>query len=52
MIGLTFSKAVIKLQNHGFTVLADHTGTGQIVTSTNPSGWAPPGSQIIVVYGT
>jgi hypothetical protein len=29
-----------------------HTRVGQIVTRTNPSGQAPAGSKIIVVYGT
>jgi hypothetical protein len=50
--GLTFTKAETKLENHGFTVVGKHTRVGQIVTRTNPSGQAPAGSNIIVVYGT
>jgi serine/threonine protein kinase len=52
VVGLSFTKATTKLENHGFTVVAEHTRVGQIVTSTNPSGQAPAGSTIIVVYGT
>jgi serine/threonine-protein kinase len=52
VVGLTFTKAETKLENHGFTVVGKHTRVGQIVTRTNPSGQAPAGSKIIVVYGT
>ena len=52
VVGLTFTKAETKLENHGFTVVGKHTRVGQIVTRTNPSGQAPAGSSIIVVYGT
>ena len=52
VVGLTFTKAETKLENHGFTVVGEHTRVGKIVTRTNPSGQAPAGSTIIVVYGT
>jgi eukaryotic-like serine/threonine-protein kinase len=52
VVGLTFTRATIKLENHGFTVVGKHTRVGQIVTRTNPSGEAPEGSKITVVYGT
>ncbi|MGH3209111.1 MAG: hypothetical protein ACRDNO_15260 [Trebonia sp.] len=38
------------LESVGFTVTGKHTRAGQVVTRTNPSGSAPAGSTIIVVY--
>ena len=48
--GMTFAKATQVLESRGFTVTGKHTRTGQVVTRTNPSGTAPAGSTIIVVY--
>jgi serine/threonine-protein kinase len=48
--GLTFAKARLALKSDGFTVKGKHTRAGNIVTRTNPSGQAPAGSVIIVVY--
>ena len=52
VIGLTFAKATTRLENHGFIVVAKHARVGQIVTATDPSGEAPAGSTVTVVYGT
>lgn len=52
VVGMTFAKARLLLEADGFTVEGRHTRLGQIVTRTNPSGQAPAGSVIIVVYGT
>jgi serine/threonine protein kinase len=52
VVGLRFSNATQVLESVGFTVTGKHTSSGQIVTRTNPSGEAPEGSKIIVVYGT
>ena len=52
VVGLTFARATVKLENHGFTVVGKHARVGQIVTRTNPSGEAPEGSKVTVVYGT
>ncbi len=52
VIGLTFAKATTRLENHGFIVVAKHARVGQIVTATDPSGEAPAGSMVTVVYGT
>jgi beta-lactam-binding protein with PASTA domain len=52
VVGLTFANATTKLENHGFIVVAKHARAGQIVTSTDPSGEAPAGSTVVVVYGT
>jgi beta-lactam-binding protein with PASTA domain len=50
VVGLRFAKATQVLQSLGFTVTGKHTRAGQVVTRTNPSGEAPKGSTIIVVY--
>ena len=50
VVGMTFTKAKQTLKGDGFTVTGKHTRVGQIVTRTNPSGEAPAGSRIIVVY--
>jgi beta-lactam-binding protein with PASTA domain len=52
VVGLTFASARQVLESDGFTVVGRHTRTGKIVTRTKPSGQAPAGSDIIVVYGT
>jgi hypothetical protein len=46
------SKARLALIRDGFKVAARHPRLGQTVTGTSPSGKAPAGSVIIVVYGT
>ena len=51
VVGMTFTKARLLLEDDGFTVVGRHTRLGQIVTRTNPSGQAPAGGVIIVVYG-
>jgi eukaryotic-like serine/threonine-protein kinase len=50
VVGLRFAKATQVLESLGFTVTGKHSRTGQVVTRTNPSGTAPAGSTIIVVY--
>jgi len=50
--GMTFAEARQTLESDGFTVVGEHTGAGQTVTGVNPSGQAPAGSEITVVYGT
>ena len=50
--GMTFGKARLVLIGDGFKVVGRHARLGQIVTGTSPSGQAPAGSVIIVVYGT
>ena len=50
VVGLRFAKATQVLESLGFTVTGKHTSAGLIVTRTNPSGQAPAGSKIIVVY--
>ena len=52
VVGMTFSKARLVLIGDGFKVAGRHARFGQTVTSTSPSGQAPAGSVIIVVYGT
>lgn len=49
---MTFAEARQTLESDGFTVVGEHTGAGQTVTGVNPSGQAPAGSEITVVYGT
>jgi beta-lactam-binding protein with PASTA domain len=51
VVGLTFADARAELQSDGFRVVGDHTRVGQVVTRTAPSGSAPAGSVVIVVYG-
>jgi hypothetical protein len=50
--GMTFSRARLVLTDDGFKVAGRHARLGQTVTSTSPSGRAPAGSVIVVVYGT
>lgn len=50
VVGLRFAKATQVLESLGFTVTGRHTSAGLIVTRTNPSGQAPAGGKIIVVY--
>jgi len=52
VVGLSFGKARLVLEGDGFRVVGRHARLGQIVTGTSPSGQAPAGSVIIVVYGT
>ena len=52
MIGINFPKAKKLLESDGFTVAGTHNPPGNKVVSTSPSGEAPEGSVIIVVYGT
>jgi serine/threonine-protein kinase len=52
VVGMTFAKARLVLIDDGFKVVGRHLRPGQTVTSTSPHGQAPPGSAIIVVYGT
>ena len=52
MVGMTFTRAWLVLVGDGFKVAARHTHVGQTVTSYSPTGQAPAGSVIIVVYGT
>ena len=51
VVGMTFAKARLVLIDDGFKVVGRHPRLGQTVTSTSPSGAAPAGSVIIVVYG-
>jgi serine/threonine-protein kinase len=51
VVGMTFAKARVALIDDGFKVVGRHARLGQTVTSTSPSGQAPAGSVIIVVYG-
>jgi beta-lactam-binding protein with PASTA domain len=50
VVGLRFAKATQVLESLGFTVTGKHTRAGQVVTRTNPSGEAPEGSKVVVVY--
>ena len=52
VIGINFPKAKKLLESDGFTVAGTHNPPGNKVVSTSPSGEAPEGSVIIVVYGT
>ena len=52
VVGMTFTKARLVLIGDGFRVVGRHPRFGQTVTATSPSGEAPAGSVIIVVYGT
>ena len=52
VVGMSFTRARLVLIGDGFKVAGRHTRPGQTVTSTSPSGRAPAGSVIIVVYGT
>ena len=51
VVGMTFAKARLVLIDDGFKVAGRHARLGQTVTSTSPSGEAPAGSVIVVVYG-
>jgi beta-lactam-binding protein with PASTA domain len=48
---MNFPQAQRLLQGDGFTVVGRHTPPGVKVVSTSPSGEAPAGSTITVVYG-
>jgi len=48
---MTFANARAELKSDGFRVVGDHTRVGQVVTRTDPSGQAPAGSVVVVVYG-
>jgi eukaryotic-like serine/threonine-protein kinase len=50
VVGLRFAKATQVLESLGFSVTGKHTRAGLVVIRTNPSGTAPAGSTIIVVY--
>jgi eukaryotic-like serine/threonine-protein kinase len=52
VIGMNFAQAKRLLQSDGFTVAGTHNPPGDKVVSTSPSGEAPEGSLITVVYGT
>jgi beta-lactam-binding protein with PASTA domain len=52
VVGMGFSQAERLLQSDGFTVVGTHNPPGKTVVSTSPSGAAPAGSVITVVYGT
>jgi beta-lactam-binding protein with PASTA domain len=52
VIGMNFPQAQRLLESDGFTVAGTHTPPGNKVVSTSPSGEAPEGSVITVVYGT
>jgi Protein kinase domain/PASTA domain len=52
VIGMNFAQAQRLLQSDGFTVAGTHNPPGDKVVSTSPSGEAPEGSVITVVYGT
>jgi serine/threonine-protein kinase len=52
VVGMTFTRARLILIGDGFRVVGRHVRPGQTVTSTSPSGKAPAGSVITVVYGT
>jgi serine/threonine protein kinase len=51
VVGMSFVKARKLLESDGFTVAGAHGHNGQAVTSMSPSGEAPPGSVITLVYG-
>jgi serine/threonine-protein kinase len=52
VIGMNFPQAERLLESDGFTVAGTHTPPGNKVVSTSPSGEAPAGSVIYVVYGS
>ncbi len=52
VIGMNFPQAQRLLQSDGFTVAGTHNPPGNKVVSESPSGEAPEGSVITVVYGT
>jgi hypothetical protein len=51
VIGMNFPQALRVLESAGFTVAGSHTPPGNVVASESPSGEAPAGSVITVVYG-
>jgi serine/threonine-protein kinase len=51
VVGMSFPQAERLLQSDGFTVVGTHNPPGNSVVSTSPSGSAPAGSVITVVYG-
>jgi serine/threonine-protein kinase len=52
VIGMNFNQAQRLLQSDGFMVMGVRNQHGSKVVSTDPSGEAPQGSVITVVYGT
>ena len=52
VIGMNFPQAQRLLRSDGFTVAGTHNPPGEKVVSTSPSGEAPEGSVITVVYGS
>jgi beta-lactam-binding protein with PASTA domain len=52
VIGMNFNQAQRALESDGFTVAGVRSKHGSKVTSTSPSGEAPEGSVITVMYGT
>jgi len=50
--GMNFTQAQRVLQSDGFTVVGSHNPPGDKVVSESPSGEAPQGSVITVVYGS
>jgi beta-lactam-binding protein with PASTA domain len=52
VVGMNFNQAQRVLQSDGFTVAGVRGKHGNKVTSTSPSGEAPEGSVITVMYGT
>jgi serine/threonine protein kinase len=50
--GMNFAQAQRVLQSDGFTVVGNHNPPGDKVTSESPSGEAPEGSVITLVYGS
>jgi serine/threonine protein kinase len=52
VVGMNFNQAQRVLQSDGFTVAGVRGQHGNKVTSTSPSGEAPEGSVITVMYGT
>jgi eukaryotic-like serine/threonine-protein kinase len=52
VIGMNFTQAQRLLQSYGFAVVGQRGPQGSKVVSTSPSGQAPAGSVITVVYGS
>ena len=52
VVGMNFTQAQRVLESDGFTVAGSHSPPGNNVVSTSPSGEAPAGSVITVVYGS
>jgi beta-lactam-binding protein with PASTA domain len=52
VVGMSFAQAEQLLQSAGFKVVGVRNPPGKSVVSTSPSGAAPAGSTITVVYGS